>query len=381
MSRPALSLLALTMALLLSATLLMMGLEPVLASLAFDFVPVAMVVVGALIASRHPRNPIGWMFCGMGLLDGLETLTQGYGLRAAEAGLPAGEISEWISSWIWIPMIGLWSLVFLLFPGGRLASRRWRFAAWLAFAGCALAAPGHALDPTDEDFISGGNPLGVEGVAVELLFEIGITLMMAAFLASAVSLIIRFGRARGVERQQLKWFASAAGLMAFLVPLGIAFWNQSVLVDAMLILALGSIPVASGIAILRYRLYDIDVVINRTLVYGGLTATLALAYLGTVLLLGLALSPLTEESDLSIAGSTLAVAALFRPARERIQGIVDRRFYRRRYDAARTLEAFSARLREELDLDALDAELRWVVAQTMQPAHVSLWLREPRGRP
>ena len=378
MNRVALLLLAMTTAFLLTGTLLEVGLEPVLGSLALDVVPIALAVVGALIAARHPGNPIGWLFCGMGLLDGLETLTHGYGLRAAAEGLPVGEIAEWISSWIWIPMIALWSLVFLLFPDGRLPSRRWRFVAWLSFAGCALAAPGHALDPTDEDFINGGNPLGVEGAAIELLFEIGITLLSAAFLASAVSLIIRFGRARGVERQQLKWFASAAALVALCLLIMVFFtgWNQSVFVQAMVALALGSIPIASGIAILRYRLYDIDVVINRTLVYGTLTATLGGAYLGTVLVLQLLLGPLAEDNSLAIAGSTLAIAALFRPARSRIQAVVDRRFFRHKYDASRTLERFSAGLRNEVDLGALGAELAGVVTETMQPAHVSLWLRE-----
>jgi hypothetical protein len=194
-----------------------------------------------------------------------------------------------------------------------------------------------------------------------------------------VSLIVRFRRATGEERVQIKWLALAGAIVAVIFPISLALydvWGESVSNLAIMLSVLG-LPAAAGVAILRYRLYDIDVVINRTIVYGALTVILAATYLGSVLLLQLLLSGLTDASGLAVAASTLAVAALFRPARTRIQGVVDQRFYRRKYDAARTLEGFSARLRDEVDLSALDAELRGVVAETMQPAHVSLWLRAP----
>jgi hypothetical protein len=189
----------------------------------------------------------------------------------------------------------------------------------------------------------------------------------------------RFRRSAGAERQQLKWFAYAGVLLAMLMPIAGAFWYRTVLIQAGVALAFNAMPLAVGVAILRYRLYDVDVLINRTLVYGALTATLAGAYLGLVLLMQLAISPLTEQSDLAIAGSTLAVAVLFRPARSRIQAAVDRRFYRRKYDAQRTLESFGGRLRDQVDLEALGGELRAVVHDTVQPAHVSLWLKGVSG--
>jgi hypothetical protein len=202
---------------------------------------------------------------------------------------------------------------------------------------------------------------------------VGWLLLILSLIASATSLVLRFRRSHGIERQQIKWVAAAS------VVLVVSFLMWEVW-EGMAPLGILTMVVAAGIAILRYRLYDIDVVINRTLVYGALTATLALAYLGGVLLLQLALRPLTESSNLAIAGSTLGVAALFRPARARIQEVVDRRFYRRKYDAQRTLEAFSTRLRDQLDLGALHSELSAVVSETLQPAHVSLWLRAPQAR-
>ena len=380
MNRIALLLFALALAMLVAAVPLGIGVEPALDLVGWHLVAVVQATVGLLVASRHRSNPVGWLFLGIGVLQGFTELFQAYGLRAAHGDLPAGVTAEWVVSWVWIPDLALLALVLLLFPDGRLPSQRWRSVPALALAGCALGLPGQALSPRiGEDFAGGENPFAVQGPLTDVLSAPGIAFVIVALLASVVSLFLRFRRAHGVERQQLKWVVAAASVFGLALLISSPFWEtQEIVAEVLVTLTLPLIPIAAAIAILRYRLYDIDVVINRTLVYGALTATLAGAYLGSVLLLQLALSGLTENNSLAIAASTLAVAALFRPARSRIQAVVDRRFYRHKYDAARTLEAFSARLRDELDLDALDAELRWVVAQTMQPARVSLWLREAR---
>jgi hypothetical protein len=232
------------------------------------------------------------------------------------------------------------------------------------------------------DFPQVMNPYGVDTPLLEPLEGLAALLLVIGLVGSSVSLVLRFRRATGEQRQQIKWLALAGAVAAATIPIATAgydLWGERATNIASMISVLG-LPVATGVAILRYRLYDIDVVINRTLVYGALTATLLGVYLGTVLVLQLALSGVTEGSGLAVAGSTLAVAALFRPARRRIQGIVDRRFFRRKYDAALTLERFGTRLRDEVDLDTLGSELSGVVAQTMQPASVSLWLRRPEAR-
>ena len=340
-------------------------------------------LVGALVASRLPHNPIGWLFIVLALLEGVYELAFGYThytLHADPGSLPGAEWVAWVSNWT-----GPLSPVFivaalLLFPDGRPPTPRWRWVLWLCIPQVALSLMQYALAPGPiDEFPSLDNPIGLDGVPwlADVNSEPFISVLV---IAAAAALVVRFRRSHGVERQQVKWFAFAAGLMAaFLIVGGLA---QSVIgeersddsIAAGFVFAafISGVPISAGIAILRHRLYDIDVVINRTLVYGALTATLGATYLGLVLLLGLAVG----ESNLAIAASTLAVAALFRPARARIQAAVDHRFYRGRYDAAQTLEGFGSRLREELDLEALGADLRGVVRETMQPAHVSLWLRE-----
>jgi hypothetical protein len=338
--------------------------------------------VGAIIASRRPGNAVGWIFCAIGLCGGAEIFTVEYGIYALvtnPGSLPAGVISTWIGTWVWLPSVTLTiTFLLLLFPHGRLLSPHWWPVAWLAaavtIAGTALLAivPWDLLNPG----IPAQNPVGVEGlrylgIAPPVpIFVIGIP----TTLLSMVSLVLRFRRSRGEERQQLKWFVYAGVLIvgALFVPLLVPGAASSLLQ----LLVMPSLPVAAGIAILRYRLYDIDLLINRTLVYGALTAMLAGVYVGSVVSLQEALRSLTgQESQLAIVASTLAVAALFNPLRRRIQGFIDRRFYRSKYDARKTLEAFSARLRDETDLDALSGDLVGVVRETMQPAHVSLWLR------
>jgi hypothetical protein len=353
--------------------------------------------VGALVASRQPGNAVGWMLLVIGIALTLGTLADANLLSRTA---PARGLSGWLSEWVWYVWLAL-AGIFLpqLFPDGRPLSPRWRPVLVLGVVSLVLSIVGAAFEPGRMEVDSPvpvENPFGIGGPigdAMPVVSRAGDVLAAAAFVLAAASLVLRFRRSRGIERQQLKWFA----YVGMLAATGLALAMSQVLFgtepgddveDGWLevvgavgwSLALGAIvlgiPIATGMAILRHRLYDIDVVINRTLVYGALTATLAVAYLASVLLLQLALSPLTEDSGLAIAGSTLAVAALFRPARARIQELVDRRFYRRKYDAAHTIERFGARLRDEVELDSLSAELRGVAAETMQPAHVSLWLRE-----
>jgi hypothetical protein len=343
--------------------------------------------VGTLIALRRPNNAVGWLLLTIAITFAGGEVGMDY---VEEASNPARVSVAWMMSWseyVWFWL----AVVFLplLFPHGRLPSRRWRPALWLGGAGLALGAVGSALTPGPFELREGSridNPLGVDGGVPEALGLISTLAQVIAVVLAAASLVVRFRRARGVERQQLKWFAYV-GFLA-LACLSIAMVGNSLSGgDAPALTALAvvgwltgltlvglGLPAATGLAILRHRLYDVDVVIRRTLVYAALTITLGATYLGLVLLVGLAVG----RSGFAVAVSTLAVAALFRPALGRIQAVVDRRFYRRRYDAARTLEAFGLRLRDELDLEALAADLRGVVDQTVQPAHVSLWLRSPR---
>ena len=346
----------------------------------FSLVYLAFPVVGALIASRQPRNAIGWLFLVAGLGRGVDVACVGYATHAPS--LPGSPLAALVADLAWIPsLLGGTALLFLLFPAGRLPSRRWRPLVWLVGAVTLAYVVGTALNPGRLYYLPRvDNPLGVEGLGSlgGVIVDAAGSIAIVAILVAVASLVARFRRSRGQERQQLKWLVYAAALLflsAPVQPLLSGFEVAGVAISDMLFgFLISLIPVAVGIAILRHRLYDIDLVIRRTLVYGGLTATLAAAYLGSVLLIGLAVG----RSGFAVAVSTLAVAALFRPALTRIQAVVDRRFYRRRYDAGRTLEAFGGRLRDELDLEALTADLRGVVRETVQPAHVSLWLRSPR---
>jgi hypothetical protein len=345
---------------------------------AYTFFVGAFATMGALVASRQPRNPIGWILLSGGAastIGGL-TITQ----TESEDGAPA--LVHWLSTWVWMAGIGpIATFGLLLFPDGHLPSPRWRAFAWYAATTVVVTGAVIAFAPGPFEDSTVVNPLGFDAIPglVDVLQNVSPAALALAILGSIASLFVRFRRARNVERQQLKWLSYTGALVGVALIAAVAI--ETVVGDAavnltntIISVSLALVPVAMGIAILRHRLYDIDVVINRTLVYGALTATLGGAYLGTVLLVGLAVG----ESGFAVAVSTLAVAALFRPARARIQGAVDRRFYRRRYDAALTLEAFGGRLREELDLEALGADLRGVVSETVQPAHVSLWLRSPR---
>jgi hypothetical protein len=343
----------------------------------------AFALVGAIVAVRRPRNPVGWFFGAGAFLWALGVLSSGLYWHMA-FGRPdppaAADYVAWLGTWSFLPAFTLLlALVPLLFPTGAAIGPRWRVVGWTAAVAGGLATLSNAFAPgplDTADFPWVDNPFGIEGLGLGTLADVSFVAVGAAALAGLASLVVRYRRARGIERLQLRWVA-AAGCLLVVGAIGgevASGWLGSGAGWAAILVGLLLLAIAVAVALLRYRLYDIDVVINRTLVYGALTATLAATYVGLVLLLQLLLSP---GSDLAIAGSTLAVAALFHSARTRIQAAVDRRFYRRRYDVARTLERFGARLRDEVDLDALGAELRWVVAETMQPDHVSLWIREP----
>jgi hypothetical protein len=349
---------------------------------------VAYAVVGALVAARQPSNAVGWLFCAAGLAIPLSGLLWSYATYSVHAdALPGEQWAAWVFAWSEQPLLLILVLLLLLFPDGRFMTARWRrlgYATVFAAVAWALAI---AFDPGRLDaFEALSNPLGIDGAGGLLDAVVGVASLVETLLLllAGVSIVVRYRRSAASERMQIKWLAATAALTALIV---LVFGTLEATVETdrgtgelvasvLAFIALALIPLGVGVAMLRHRLYDVDVVINRTLVYGALTAALVGTYVGVVLLLQLALGPLTEDSDLAIAGSTLAVAALVRPLRGRIQALVDRRFYRRRYDAARTLELFGARLRDQVELDALSGELRAVVAETMQPAHVSLWLRE-----
>ncbi len=358
---------------------------------AFVVLSCGFAIVGALVARREPKNAVGWLLLTIAVAFAEQGFLDAY---VRDPRLPGIVVMAWFAGWSWYVWLYLSALALpLIFPNGRLLSRRWRPVLWVAGAALALSVLSEGLGEGRLDVDSPEpihNPLGVGGPigdVIDAAGALGNVLAATGFVLGAVSLALRLRRSRGRERLQVKLFAyvgvlALASLVLAMVDviagpsaptwvhvLGAVGWTS-----ALGLIVIG-VPAAVGVAILRHRLYGIDVVINRTLVYAALTATLVATYLGSVLVFRLLLSPLTGDSDLAVAGSTLAVAAAFRPARSRIQRLVDQRFYRSRYDASRTLETFATHLRDELDLEALGTDLRRVVRDTMQPAHVSLWLR------
>jgi hypothetical protein len=351
-------------------------------------VPVSFSIIGAIIASRLPANPLGWLFCAAACVAAVDHFSAEYALYALLAqptSLPAGEALAWLASWAWILYCGCIALSLLLFPNGRPPSRRWRWLAWLSVFLTIAGAVWVAFSPgVIGNLGSIRNPLGIEGLPSG--FKPVQTIMLALLFVAALStLVVRLRRARGIERQQIKWPAFTVVVVA-----GSSFLSDTAISEAIglrwlewagyviFIPALIGFPISIGIAIVRYRLYEIDLIINRSLVYGALSATLALIYFGgvaTTQAIFRALTGQQEQPQLAIVISTLLIAALFNPLRRRIQRFIDRRFYRRKYDARKTLEAFSAKLRDETDLDALSDDLVGVVKETMQPSRISLWQR------
>jgi hypothetical protein len=354
--------------------------------------------VGALVASRRPENPVGWICLAVGLLWMFSGFTDVYGFYgvARPGSVPFPIVLAGINNFLWVPSVGLvGTYLLLLFPDGALPSRRWRPLAWLCGAVLVSESVVSMLSPGPLEHLGGvQNPFGLEG-APHWVFTVGIAILLLlplCMLASALSLVMRYRRSGDEQREQIKWIATSAltVVVVYMVTLVLSLLSWTdwfvegnprwlILLQYAAGTSLTAIPIAVGFAVLKYRLYEIDILINRALVYGSLTVVLAASYEVAIVVLQEAFRALTGRgSTLAIVASTLAIAALFHPARRRIQGWIDRRFYRRKYDAAKTLEAFSARLREETELGTLSEHLIGVVSETMQPAHVSLWLR-PEG--
>jgi hypothetical protein len=330
-------------------------------------------VIGAIIGSRLPNHPIGWICCAIGLIAAVDHFAGEYAVYALLAQphtLPGGKAMLWLQGWFWMLFIGLIVFLLLLFPTGRLPSRRWRPFAWVSVAMISGGVIWSSIISPDVGFNAPPSP-----VQLSVLLLGGV---------AAASLVVGRRGARGVERQQIKWLLYVGPLFFIAAGLHVGFYyfwlteRSWGLWASYLLVAVGGLsgPMAIGIAILRYRLYEIDLIINRTLVYGSLTAILvALYFVGIVVLQRVFVLLTGQKSTLAVVASTLVIAALFNPLRRRTQAFIDRRFYRRKYDARKTLQAFSAQLRDETDLEALSDDLLGVVRETMQPAHVSLWLR------
>jgi hypothetical protein len=366
----------------------------ILFALLFWMFPLASTV----IATRRPRNPIGWLLLAVGLGWSLLTVSAAYGdyaLKLHPGALPAAESVAWIGQWVWAPPVAITGVFLLLvYPDGHFPSPRWRWVAYmcgLAVVACIVVS---ALSPgpmNDSGFPHHQNPFGIQ--ALKPLFNViqfAVLLIPLSTIAAMISLVVRFRRAGRIERLQIKWLAAAGGLAgmlyaallvlsAVLVPHGDQDPEWLLDIQAIWFVSLALIPVSIGVAVLRYRLFEIDVIIRRTLIYAALVVALAVIYLGGVTLIGSLLRGLTGSSGkLAVTVSTLAVATAFQPLRRTIQSAVDRRFYRSEYDAQAAVNGFSERLREEIDLEALCEELRAVVNGTLQPTHASVWLRETR---
>jgi hypothetical protein len=351
-------------------------------------IPPTFATLGALISSRRPGNVMGWIFLATGILGGVQIFSGQYAtvaLALDSPALPGGALAAWCAMLAQNSFPVSILFLVLLFPDGMLPSRRWRPLAWAMGVFLVTTLVVGALSPGPfPEFPSASNPFGVEGAkpsgSVLAAGQLG---GLACVVATLLSLIVRFYFSRGEERLQLKWFTYAAVvglstplLLSSLVPavfqmVGPIAWTLGFL----------SLPVSAGVAVLKYRLYEIDLIINRTLVYGALTVTLVAVYVGSVLSIQYAFRGLTgSRSQLAVVASTLLIAALFNPLRRRVQKFIDHSFYRRKYDAAKTLEEFSAKLRDETDMDTLNSELLSTVRKTMQPEHVTLWLREPERK-
>ena len=349
--------------------------------------------LGALVASRRPEHPVGWLFCAIGFLAGADLCCAQYATYAllTEPGaLPAGEAAAWVRSWFGVVGGGFGVFLLLLFPDGRLPSARWRYLAWVNAAVMFLGVLLVAFAPGELDGLGPiRNPLGIDSLGIAgagSAFDVFEVPWFVIVVAATISVFFRLYGAGLEERQQIKWFAYAAVVLTSAILLRVLTFSVPTpasvnsTVEVLIALGLVSVAAATAIAILKYRLFEIDLIINRTLVYGSLTVMLVGLYFGGIVVLQRVFVLLTgEQSTLAVVASTLLIAALFNPLRRRIQSFIDRRFYRSKYDARKTLDAFATRLRDETDLEALNEELVGVVRETLQPTHVSLWLSPESG--
>ncbi len=354
-------------------------------------------LVGVVIAVRRPENAIGWLMLAIGFVWGLEGVVSGYATDAISLHHGSREIAGYaaaVDGMLWLPGVGLiGTFLILLFPDGHLPSRRWRWVGWVAGFTIALGSVVILFNPgpmTDSSYPTAVNPIGIGAIAT--LLDVGhlvIILLPVVILGAAASLVSRYRAAHGADRLQLKWLAASAAFVAVLYGvtevLSVTIASNDrvpgwlLVMQDLALLSFALIPISIGFAVFRYRLYEIDVIIRRTLVYTTLIATLAIVYLGGIYVVGDLLQTLTGQSGaLAVTVSTLAVAAAFQPLRSRIQGVVDHRFYRAKYDASVTLDAFSGRLREQIDLDALHAEVLTVVRDALEPSQATLWFRSQR---
>jgi MFS family permease len=363
-----------------------------LGSLLYGVITYAFPVVGILVVRHQPRNAVTWILLGIGLSFGLSSAMEGYAnaaLAAYPGSLPAGAVVAALQSWLWAPAVILMgTFLLLLFPDGRLPSPRWRPVAWLSVVALAVAVFAIVFAPgtlADEGFPELANPLGVPALrSVIAVMQVDIIVIPICIVLCGVALVGRFRRSTGIERLQLKWLVAAAATVGIVYAVAMVVsipvpWLQSATpkpvqaVQALAIASFALVPIAIGVAILRYRLYDIDRLISRVVSYAIVTAVLVGVYAAVAVGLGTAFG--RSGNPVLIAGATLLVAGLFGPLRRRVQAAVDRRFNRHRYDAEMVLGAFSSRLRDELDLDTLTVELASTASSAVQPASVGVWIR------
>jgi hypothetical protein len=338
-------------------------------------------IVGAILLSHRPDNSIGWIMSGLGLFVALQIFAEGYAPPDRE--FPAGGlVLTWMVAHAYLFIFFSIAMLFFLFPTGSVTHPRWRLITRAMVMGLVISVVSLYTRPGPLDDESGNgavNPYAIDAGFLDVMGVVGAVMLLGGVALSVVALIIRFRKSSGVTRLQMKWFAGASAIFAAVLTVNLVlrnFFTLPAAVDIVLSLVFALIPLSLGNAILRYRLYEIDVFINRALVYGALSAMVVLLYISFVFALQLVLDPITADSDFAVAASTLAVAALFQPLRSRTQAFIDKRFYRRKYDSAQALAGFGARTRDEVDLDALQQDIVSVVRTTIQPAHVALWLNQ-----